>query len=998
MAAALTATGVRLREPRLRREAGVLLIAVALGFGLRVLGLNAQPLWWDEGYSVWFATHPLGSLVALTADDIHPPLYYILLRGWSLLLGTAPPALRLLSVIFGTLAIPMAFAIGRHLFSRRTGVLAAFLLAINPLAIFYSQEVRMYGLVALLSAGSLLAAWRALDARIASPRPAWQRVIPYILLATAALYTQYYAVFLPIGLTAYAGWRWLQARRKGAAYRPVAAAWLGAQAAVALFYLPWVLYAVPRLVPYVSQKVIQDADRPLGLPGYFGRHLSAFLAGHLEGPLSPYWPLPLLLLIPLAAGLLWAGGLWASRREAGSRSTPSAGPAPGPKRSAGPDVPGRQSAVVMLLSVLLVALVLGWLIGLRYPFFPDRGERLLLLALPAFLVLAAASLEGLLARARVAGYATAALAGAVCAASLVAFYTVPRYADDDYRPLLARIVEQGLPGDTLLAVYPWQVGYWRAYGDEHGAEAILLPEAAWGPPAVSAVDTALARGRVWFPAHLALGALLETRVEDHLRTRAVTFVNEWHGPHTRLSAWAAASAEPPIDLAPARFWLPGSGAGSVELAGVAARLDPVPAANAVLAVALRWRADAPPPALGVTVRLSDAIGQHWAQRDYEPLGSLGLPAGGEDASCTDCPDLPVAGEEAARPWLAEDHLGILIPAGTPPGRYRVELLVRPKGSERPLNAVSASGESLGASVRLFDITVVPADRLLGAERLPIACRRTVEMGDGLRFLGYSADRTPATPGDERKMSLFWQAQVRPSAEYVAFVQLLDRQGRVVAGWEAPPGASYHTREWAPGTLIRTQAALRIPASLADGRYRLIAGLFRAADKARLHTAQGRDHIALGEVTVQGRAHRMAPPTPSQAADARLGDLARLVGYDLVQPEAGVPPGGSVSLTLYWQALGSADRPYTVFVHLLDRAGAIRGYGDSEPGAGSLPTTGWLPGEYLADTHQVILDSGAPPGEYRVAVGMWDPASGERLSTPDGADEIVLEAVVRVVGG
>ena len=89
------------------------------------------------------------------------------------------------------------------------------------------------------------------------------------------------------------------------------ARWFGAQAAVALLYLPWLLYATPRLIPYVSQKVVADADRPLGPLVYAGRHLSAFLAGHLDGLLVPYWPFALLFLFPFGIGvyLFWSRGL-----------------------------------------------------------------------------------------------------------------------------------------------------------------------------------------------------------------------------------------------------------------------------------------------------------------------------------------------------------------------------------------------------------------------------------------------------------------------------------------------------------------------------------------------------------------------------------------------------------------------------------------------------------------------------------------------------------------
>ena len=66
---------------------------------------------------------------------------------------------------------------------------------------------------------------------------------------------------------------------------------------MALLYLPWVLYAAPKLAPYISQKIVADADRPLGAFAYLARHLAAFLVGHLEGPLARWWPAALLLLL-----------------------------------------------------------------------------------------------------------------------------------------------------------------------------------------------------------------------------------------------------------------------------------------------------------------------------------------------------------------------------------------------------------------------------------------------------------------------------------------------------------------------------------------------------------------------------------------------------------------------------------------------------------------------------------------------------------------------------
>ena len=971
----------------LRRSAGpdffatsVLLLLIFLGLGLRLVRLSFQPLWWDEGYSVWFATHPLTQMAMLTAQDIHPPLYYALLHGWAAPLGTSPAALRLLSVAVGVLTIPLLYLVARRMLSTRTALLATFLLTINPLHVYYSQEVRMYGLVALLSVGILAAAWRTFDTetrrhgdaetwsrgneRLATLSP--YRLITYVLLTTAALYTQYYAIFLPIGLTIYAAWHW---RRDLRAFL----IWLGAQAVVALLYLPWVLYAAPKLAPYISQKIVADADRPLGALAYLARHLAAFLAGHLEGPLAHWWPAALLLLAPVAVGWLI---LVAGQRSEGAAEQGSGGASTPPHRRA-------SSPLLMLAVVLVTALVIGWLISLRAPFFPVRGERLLILALPPFILLAAAGLDALWARWRAVGLIAFGLVVAASVASLAAFYTVPRYPDDDYRALIAHTVEQGLPEDTVFAVYPWQVGYWRSYGSPDGPTARLCPDPEWTPAVSAALDDALARGRVWFPAHLALGAILETQIEAYLVERAVPFVNEWHGPNTRLSAWAAAPEGGPVDAPAVRFTLPGSNAGTIELTGVTAAREPVAAANAVTPISLQWVADKPPPVHDVSVRLTDALGQIWAQHDYQPLGAANCRL--QTAGCT--------AQVTADGWQATDRLGLLIPAGTPPGQYTVELLVRPKGSERPLEASAADGKLIETPVPLFGLDVVPADQRLDPERLPIATRKPVDLSDGLRFLGYTTDDQPVVPGDLRKVSLFWQATAQPANDYVAFAQVLGEDGAPVALWEAPPGASYPTSLWADGTLMRTQASFRIPASVPDGRYRLIAGLFRADDKTLLRTAAGADRIPLGTVTVRGRPHDMTPPQPQHRADATYGDAARLAGHDLASAE--MRPGGALDLTLHWQALASTDRPYTVFVHLLDEAGTVKGYGDSEPGGGAYPTTGWLPGEYLADRHTVTLAPDAPAGTYRLAVGLYDPETGERLKMPDGADQVVLETPVVV---
>jgi len=123
----------------------------------------------------------------------------------------------------------------------------------------------------------------------------------------------------------------------------------------------------------------------------------------------------------------------------------------------------------------------------------------------------------------------------------------------------------------------------------------------------------------------------------------------------------------------------------------------------------------------------------------------------------------------------------------------------------------------------------------------------------------------------------------------------------------------------------------------------------------------------------------AVPLTHQTSFA-LGDLARLVGHE-VYPEAATP-GEPVYVTLYWQALEQASVDYTVFVHLLDQQGKLVAQSDSQPVGGYYQTTRWQPGDMLGDRHQVLVPPDQPPGEYRLAVGVYYWQTMERLPVFD----------------
>lgn len=942
-------------NPKVASRAALILVAiVALALALRVLRLDYQPLWWDEGYSVWFAHQPLAEMARLTAEDIHPPLYYALLGGWSQVFGLAPAALRLFSVVAGVLAVALAYTVGRWLGGWAAGLLAAFLLAINPFHIFYAQEVRMYALVVVWALIGIGLAARWLGVRLENrptgadtsmqPQRLPRYLAGYVVTLALALYTQYYAAFLLAGL-ALAG-LWILRRQRSPL--GAVAAWLGAQGAVVLLFLPWLLYATPRLAAYVSQKVVADSDHPLGLPAYLARHLAAFAAGHLEGPLAPWWFLGLLGLVPLA----WSW--WRLARA--------------PK-------PGAANTVAFLLIVLATVLGLGWLTNLSFPFFPERGERLLLLVLPVYVLLLSVSLVAAWPQPeapRLAlGGVTIVVFGGLAALSLAAFYIVPRYPEDDYRPLISQVNQWGRPEDTVFAVFPWQVGYFWSYGVPDGPQPVLAPAPAWGPEVAGALDAALLRGHVWFPEHLVLGGLLERAAEGHLSQGAHLLANLWYSPSTRLTGWAA-----PDPRAASTQVRSVEFANGVRLAEAAVAPTSVVAANDALLLTMAWENAEAMPTRRVSLRLADADGRTWASQDYTPLAAAG-----------------------------PDRVGMLVPAGTPPGPYQLWVSTRAGEHGTPLDVVGPNGRVQGAEGWLGEVQVAAPAVAPSPAALAIAQPQEARLAGVAELLGYGATDGVLAPGDDLDVSLFWRGldDLPAAGDWSVFLQLLDAQGQVAAAWEGPPVAWHPTSAWQPGELVRSQHTLRLPAVLADGRYELIAGMFAPATGQRLAIEPGglgrpKDFVPLRQVEVIGREHGMEAPQPQVIMDASLARVGRLAGYDL--SDSRVAPGQSLPITLYWHAMETTGERLKVFVHLLDAHGVIVAQSDAEPGAGAYPTSSWLPGEYLADRHVLTVPEDARPGPASLVIGLYDPHSQQRVSWVDAegqlvGDQLPLPALVEV---
>jgi len=112
----------------------------------------------------------------------------------------------------------------------------------------------------------------------------------------------------------------------------------------------------------------------------------------------------------------------------------------------------------------------------------------------------------------------------------------------------------------------------------------------------------------------------------------------------------------------------------------------------------------------------------------------------------------------------------------------------------------------------------------------------------------------------------------------------------------------------------------------------------------------------------------------------LGDRIRLLGYDLRDTQ--LARGDVLSIRFYYDAIGPTDISYTVFTHLLGPDGELYGQLDSVPQGGARPTTSWLAGEIVLDDYKIKIAQDAPPGEYVLAVGMYNLDTMDRLPVFD----------------
>jgi uncharacterized membrane protein len=135
-----------------------LVLIVAIGLYFRIPGVNnPEGFSYAESfaYNLAIQDFPGGILKLLSTTDVHQPLYFFILHFWMKIFGSTDIAFRMFSLIIGILTIFMAYLTGKEAHCEKTGLIVAWLASINPLLIYFSSEVRFYGLGIFLGSCTL---------------------------------------------------------------------------------------------------------------------------------------------------------------------------------------------------------------------------------------------------------------------------------------------------------------------------------------------------------------------------------------------------------------------------------------------------------------------------------------------------------------------------------------------------------------------------------------------------------------------------------------------------------------------------------------------------------------------------------------------------------------------------------------------------------------------------------------------------------------------------
>lgn len=745
---------------RLSRVASIVLTLIV--FALYARTLDKQSLWFDETLSVSVAAKPLTQLLhTLIYEDVHPPLYFMLLHGWIRLAGNSEWSVRMPSMFAAVALVPLAFAVVWEILGRErsaawpiAGPLAAAFVGFSPFIAYYAQETRMYSLTAMLALATTWAFLKAL--RTGSVR--WWLIFSTAMAAN--LYTHNLAAFTVPAFTVYTLFFERRFLRSSVLYTLLAM----------LLYAPW-LYP-----EYLQMRRLRIA------PDYWIT-TRVLLSQFLRGIWSTFFPSAMqrLGLLLLVLGIIFAIQLARHSRSRLSQTV-------------------RRSILVFL--TFLIPILLTYAAVKITPKFVARYA--IVAATPLYICIALV-LHSLLEYKRIAvRMLLTILALAAVLLSLRSAIAVTEGREnprDDARGLVTYLNENVQANDALLLVEniphilmyyyrgtaPW---YGLHVGQDFIGAANTLNKILQSKPR-----------RIWLilwhhefadPTDMVVTELLRVGREVNIEKQ---FLGHWLRAFDILRYDQAITAYPQPQSTTNADFAPGF---------ACLGFDRLKHDNGRLHYVLYWQAKQPLKRnYSLTLSFQDQEGNEYLRQDQALSTPYFLP-----------PVWPLHTPIRGR-------VDIVLPSDLPPITYRVYLKVLDPVAQRNLDLVDTNGAPCGQSLLLEELPLSKADMSPSVAELKNPLQ--ADLGDHLQLLGFDLPCTAYSHGDSLLLTLWWQSIDTPRKDHMARFRLLDSGGKIAWEMARPIVTDYPATRWQAGEVNRVIYRLGIPSDLPGGEYSLQVG-------------------------------------------------------------------------------------------------------------------------------------------------------------------------------
>jgi hypothetical protein len=223
----------------------------------------------------------------------------------------------------------------------------------------------------------------------------------------------------------------------------------------------------------------------------------------------------------------------------------------------------------------------------------------------------------------------------------------------------------------------------------------------------------------------------------------------------------------------------------------------------------------------------------------------------------------------------------------------------------------------------------------------------------------------ATNGGTIQITLLWQGEGK-----LPELRLLSDDGK----WQAVVVSTIGAHD----TFTTDWREAHVPAEAQTGMARLVLP----------------DGTLLARYSITSSPGLFAEPPVQVRVNGRLPPVGELYGFSIAG--SSLNRSEPISLTLVWHTgLTPPLTSYTAFVQLIGVDSQVLAQSDAIPGQGQRPTTSWRPGEYIVDHHQLTFHPDVIAGQAKLIAGMYDSATGARVSFDNGSDFVPLPLTVDV---